>query len=99
LDKLTISDITDDTARLNALRGGQVDCISVLPSSQVATVQGNPSLRTLIGATGNWQPFTMRVDQPPFNDVRVRQAFRLIADRQQLVEQALNGQGAVANDM
>ena len=99
LDTLTINDITDDSARVNALVGGQVDVISVLPSSQIGSVQANPSLKTLIGPTGNWQPFTMRVDQPPFNDVRVRQAFRLIADREQIVEQALDGQGAVANDM
>jgi peptide/nickel transport system substrate-binding protein len=99
LDTLTISDITDDSARLNALRAGQVDCISVLPSSQIASLQANPSLRALIGPTGNWQPFTMRVDQSPFNDVRVRQAFRLIADREQIVQQALDGQGSVANDM
>ncbi|MBV8943900.1 MAG: hypothetical protein JOZ95_00650, partial [Solirubrobacterales bacterium] len=36
---------------------------------------------------------------PPFNDVRVRQAFRLIVDRQQMIEQVLLGQGRVANDM
>ncbi len=41
----------------------------------------------------------MRVDTPPFNDVRVRQAFRLIVDRKQMVEQVLSGQGRVANDM
>jgi peptide/nickel transport system substrate-binding protein len=41
----------------------------------------------------------MRVDSPPFNDVRVRQAFRLIVDRNQMVEQVLSGQGRVANDM
>ena len=99
VDKLTISDITDDSARLNALLDGQIDCMSVLPGSQVSSVQANPSMKTLIGPTGNWQPFTMRVDQAPFDDVRVRQAFRLIADREQIIEQALNGQGAIANDM
>ena len=31
---------------------------------------------------GAWVPFTMRVDQAPFNDVKVRQAMRLIVDRQ-----------------
>ncbi|MGH2916198.1 MAG: ABC transporter substrate-binding protein, partial [Solirubrobacteraceae bacterium] len=44
-------------------------------------------------------PFTMRVDQAPFSDVRVRQAFRLIANRPQMVEQVLSGQGRIANDM
>jgi peptide/nickel transport system substrate-binding protein len=99
VDQLTIIDFPDSTARVNALLGGQVDAIDNLPSGQIAQVQGNSSLKVLIAQTGEWQPFTMRVDSPPFNDVRVRQAFRLIVDRKQMIEQVLSGQGRVANDM
>jgi peptide/nickel transport system substrate-binding protein len=98
-DTLTIIDFTDDTARVNALLGGQVDAIDNLPTGQIAQVQGNSALKVLISHTGQWQPFTMRVDQAPFNDVRVRQAMRLIPNRPQMVEQVLSGQGRVANDM
>jgi peptide/nickel transport system substrate-binding protein len=98
-DTLTIVDFTSDTARVNALLGGQVDAIDNLPTGQIAQVQGNSSLKVLISHTGQWQPFTMRVDQAPFSDVRVRQAMRLIVDRPQMVEQVLSGQGRVANDM
>ena len=31
--------------------------------------------------------------------MRVRQAFRLIVDREQMVEQVLSGQGSIANDL
>src|SRR3712207_8298026 len=41
----------------------------------------------------------MRVDAAPFDDVRVRQAFRLIVDREQMVQQVLSGQGRIANDL
>ena len=98
-DQLTIIDFTDDTARVNALLGGQVDAIDNLPTGQIAQVQGSSSLKVLISHTGQWQPFTMRIDQAPFNDVRVRQAMRLIVNRPQMVEQVLSGQGRVANDM
>ncbi len=99
LDQLTIIDFTDDTARTNALLGGQVQAIDNLPSGQIAQVQGTSGLKVLISQTGEWQPFTMRVDQPPFSDNRVRQAFRLIVNRPQMVEQVLSGQGRIANDM
>jgi peptide/nickel transport system substrate-binding protein len=99
VDQLTIIDFPDSTARVNALLGGQVDAIDNLPSGQIAQVQGNSGLKVLIAQTGEWQPFTMRVDSPPFNDARVRQAFRLIVDRKQMIEQVLSGQGRVANDM
>jgi peptide/nickel transport system substrate-binding protein len=99
VDQLTIIDFPDSTARVNALLGGQVDAIDNLPTGQIAQVQGNSSYKVLIAQTGEWQPFTMRVDQAPFNDVRVRQAFRLIVNRPQMVEQVLSGHGRVANDM
>jgi peptide/nickel transport system substrate-binding protein len=41
----------------------------------------------------------MRVDKPPFNDVRVRQAFRLMVDRRQMIEQVMLGMGRLGNDM
>src|SRR5205823_9552059 len=40
-----------------------------------------------------------RVDTAPFNDKRVRKAMRLVANRPQMVKQALNGHGHVGNDM
>jgi peptide/nickel transport system substrate-binding protein len=99
VDKLIIIDFADDTARVNALLGGQVDAIDNLPAAQVASVKSNPNLRVRSSKTGAWQPFTMRVDQAPFDDVRVRQAFRLIVDRDQMVQQVLSGEGRVANDL
>ena len=99
VDKLTIIDFPDDTARVNALLGGQVDAIDNLPAAQVTSVKANPNLRVLESETGAWQPFTMRIDAPPFSDPRVRQAFRLIVDRKQMVDQVLSGHGRIANDL
>ena len=99
LDKVTIIDFPDDTARVNALLGGQVDAIDQLPLGQISVVEANPKFKVLESETGGSLPFTMRVDQPPFDDVRVRQAFRLIVDRKQMVEQVLGGHGSVGNDM
>ncbi|HWT24246.1 MAG TPA: ABC transporter substrate-binding protein [Solirubrobacteraceae bacterium] len=99
VDELVILDFPETTARVNALLGGQVDAIDNLPAAQIDAVRANPNLAVLISETGAWQPFTMRVDQAPFDDVRVRQAFRLIVDRQQMVDQVLSGQGTIANDL
>ena len=99
VDEVTIIDFPDDTARVNALLGQQVDAISNLPAAQIAQAQGNSALKVLVSETGAWQPFTMRVDQAPFDDKRVRQAMRLIVDREQMIQQALSGQGRVANDL
>lgn len=99
VDELVVIDFPDDTARINALLGGQVHAIDNVPFAQGRVLAANPRLRTLVAKTGAWLPFTMRVDQPPFDDVRVRRAMRLLVDRPQMVAQALAGEGTVANDL
>lgn len=99
VDELELINYTDDAARVNALLSGQIDALANLPGNQLRIIEANPEFRVLNSETGAWNPFTMRIDVAPFNDVRVRQAFRLIANRQQLVQQVLAGHGNVANDM
>lgn len=99
VDEVVIIDFPEDTARVNALLGGQVDAIDQVPYGQVPIITGRKNLRILESPAAQWLPFTMRVDQAPFNDVRVRQAFRLIVDRPQMIKQALAGHGRVANDL
>ena len=99
VDELVIIGFADGTARVNALRGGQVDAISNLPPSQIASIEESGTAKALVAETGGWQPLLMRVDQKPFDDVRVRQAFKMIANRDELIQQALAGQGSVGNDI
>ena len=99
VDEVEIIDFPDETARVNALFGQQVEAITNLPAALIAQAQSSSALKVLVSETGGWQPFTMRVDQAPFDDVRVRQAMRLIVDREQMIQQALSGQGRVANDL
>lgn len=97
-DELVILDFADDAAKVNALLAGQVHTIDNLPT-YLAGALDSQSASPLVSETGGWVPFTMRVDAKPFSDVRVRQAMRLIADRQEMINQALNGFGRVANDL
>jgi len=99
LDQVTIIDIDDAAARVNALVAGQVDAVVDVPFAQVPIVQANKALVLFENEGGGWLPLCMRIDQPPFDDVRVRQAFRLIIDRDQIVKQAFAGHARVANDL
>jgi peptide/nickel transport system substrate-binding protein len=98
-DKVVIIDFPDDTARVNALLGGQVDAITDVPPAQVPVVNGHSGTKVLESPSAAWTPICMRVDAAPFDDVRVRQAFRLIANRPQMVQQALAGHGHIGNDL
>jgi peptide/nickel transport system substrate-binding protein len=98
-DKVIIIDFPDDTARVNALLGGQVDAITDVPPAQVAVVNNHSGTHVLESPSAAWTPICMRVDAAPFDDVRVRQAMRLIANRPQMVQQALSGHGHIGNDL
>jgi peptide/nickel transport system substrate-binding protein len=97
-DTVTITDFSDSTAQVNALLGGQIDAMTDVPAAQVSAVKSQ-GLGVLISKTGAWIPLCMAVDMPPFDDVRVRQAMRLIVDRQAMIEQILSGYGTLAKDL
>jgi len=97
-DQLVMTELPDDTARVNALISGQVDVINQVPYPNVTQLKGQSGIQVAISPTGGWNPITMRVDVAPFNDVRVRQAIRLAMNRKQAIATALYGQGAPAAD-
>jgi peptide/nickel transport system substrate-binding protein len=97
-DTVTIIDFSDPTAQVNALLGGQIDAMTDLPASQVQVAKSH-GLNSLISQTGGWLPLCMAIDLAPFDNVKVRQAMRLIADRKTIIEQVLSGYGSVGNDL
>lgn len=99
LDQLVIINFADDASRVNALLAGQVDVIEQVPQSYLASIEKTGKLTVMEAETGGWVPITMRADVAPFDDVRVRQAMRLIVDREQMVTQVLGGHGQVGNDV
>jgi peptide/nickel transport system substrate-binding protein len=98
-DEVHITDFADSDALINALLADQIDIAADIPSASVATVQGTDGYKVLNSEGGGWLTISMAVDQDPFTDVRVRQAMRLIVDRDAMVEQVLAGYGRVANDL
>jgi peptide/nickel transport system substrate-binding protein len=98
-DMVTVIDFPDPSAQVNALLAGQLDAITDIPFAQVSVVGAHPGLAVLESPGGGWLPLCMAIDMDPFTDVRVRQAFRLMADRQAIVTQVLSGHGRVANDL
>ena len=99
VDTLTIIDFSDSASLQNALVTGVIHGAGALEGPQLAALAATGSVRTVKSHTGAITPFTMRVDQAPFSDVNVRQAMRLIVDRQQLINSALDGSGTIGADV
>jgi peptide/nickel transport system substrate-binding protein len=98
LSEVRIINFPSDAAKVNALLSGQVEAMADVPFAQVPVVKGRGK-KILVSPTGAWTPLCMRVDTPPFDDVRVRRAFRLLINRPQVIQQGLSGYGFVGNDI
>jgi peptide/nickel transport system substrate-binding protein len=100
LDQLTVvSSFRDDSARYNALVGGEVDAMPYMPYLQAKSAANGGQVTVLRSPSTQFYAFYMRVDTPPFDDVRVRQAVRFACDRQALVDTVFAGLGSVGNDL
>jgi peptide/nickel transport system substrate-binding protein len=99
LDSVTILDFQDPTAVENALVSKAIDATGQLSGSQMKILQKTPGIKAVPSRTGAIEPFTMRVDKAPFNNVNVRQAFRYIVNRPEFISTTLDGFGTVAADV
>jgi peptide/nickel transport system substrate-binding protein len=99
LDELEVFSIEDPSARLNALVSGQIDAMAQLDFKQYPIAEADANLTIIEKASGASTPLYMSADHPPFDDNRVREAFRLMTDRQQMIDQVLDGHGRIGNDL
>jgi peptide/nickel transport system substrate-binding protein len=99
VDSLTVIDFPDTTSLQDALTTGVIDAAGGFDGPQLAALGSVSGVKTIASHSGAITPFTMRVDQAPFNDSRVRQALRLLVDRPQLIDSALDGYGTAASDI
>ena len=98
-DEIHIIDFADADASVNALLADQVDAVADIPAASVENIGATDGYAVLNSSGGSWLTIFMAVDQEPFTDVRVRQAMRLIVDRDAMLEQVFAGYGTVANDL
>ncbi|GCB44759.1 ABC transporter component [Streptomyces sp. NL15-2K] len=101
LDGLELLSISDAEARLNALRGKQADFVHQLSPAQVRTLQGDTSMKITESRPPSVTAltFSLNMSALPFNDPRVRRAFKLAVDRQQILDTVLFGRGTLGNDL
>ena len=98
LDGFTMLSMPEENSRVAALSAGAVDLLWQLTAQALPAVQGQPGVSVLKAPSGNYQPIVMKSDVKPFDDVRVRQAFKAVVDRQTFVQAVTQGFGQPAAD-
>ncbi len=101
LDGVEVIVIEDANARLNALKGGEIEFATRLtPAAARAEVDNSEIVLLPAGlANSNAHAFAANTNIPPFDNPQVVRALKLAVDRETLVNIVLLGYGEVGNDL
>ncbi len=100
VDQLIInSSFASEDARMNALLAGAID---IIPTASPTLIRANASSGKVV--VGNqpgpgFNAIVMRCDSGPLKDARIRQALKLIPNRQEYVDTVFSGYATVGNDL
>lgn len=80
LDRVVFRIIEDASARVAALRAGEVDIATFIPVHEIPSLESASHLE-VVSVLGTRSYFLeLNVNKPPFNDIRVRQAMNYAVD-------------------
>ncbi len=86
------------TPQILALQAGTVDVVAQFVPGGAEAILNNSSYNIIKLKSSNHRELSMRCDQAPFTDPRVRQAIALTLNRPAMVQALLHGLGSVGND-
>ncbi|WP_459852146.1 ABC transporter substrate-binding protein [Dongia sp. agr-C8] len=97
-DCLRITVAQEAVAAVSALKAGQVDLMLNVDPSVIPTLKDDPSVTLLETGASNSMTISFWVDAKPFDDPKVREALKLVVDRQAMVDTVLLGYGEPGAD-
>ncbi|WP_241523960.1 ABC transporter substrate-binding protein [Oceaniglobus indicus] len=94
LQRATFRFISDPRAAFAAMMAGDIDAFVGFPAPEnLPQFEADPRFQVLVGTTEGETILAMNNGQPPFDDVRVRQAVVHAIDRQAIIDGAMFGLG------
>ncbi len=95
LDEILYTDLGDDPmARISAIASGQVDQVYEVPVELLDTTEKLPGIIVYETTTAQTGVARMQVDNPPFDNQKLRQAVLACMDTEQLLNFGYRGRGA-----
>src|SRR3989344_2809071 len=98
LDEIDFVAIPEESTRIAALTAGDVNVLWQISPASIAVLQKSSYAKVLEAPSGVYLDIAMNVNERPFDDIRVRQAIKLVVDRQQMLDIVGLGLGELGND-
>jgi len=101
LDRIEVYPITDTVIAAERLAAGEIDLMVTSNSDAILTLRDSTDagVRTIENVRSSEDFAMMNVQQPPFNDIRARQALTHATDRNRYVEFIRQGTAPAADSM
>ncbi|WP_071946420.1 ABC transporter substrate-binding protein [Halomonas aestuarii] len=96
IPKINIPLISEESAGVTALLGGNVDITSTAPFSDVKNLKDDSRVQVLSSPGVNTRFISLNTQAAPFDDVHFRRALSMAFSRQAMVDVVLFGEGKVA---
>ncbi|MSP83441.1 MAG: ABC transporter substrate-binding protein [Alphaproteobacteria bacterium] len=81
-----------------ALQSGEADLVLSVDAASIPVLKEDSNINLLETGAGTSMTYSMWIDKPPFDNLKVRQAMKLVVDRQALVDTVVLGFGEPGND-
>jgi len=98
LDAVEMHLFPDLAAETTNFLSGDIDVMLLVQQADYARISSTPGINALRVPSGRYVNVVMRFDQPPFDNLKVREALAYAIDRQLLVDLVLEGLGRPGHD-
>jgi len=97
LDRIVVQDLAGSIIGVQRLITGEIDYVDQLTPSDILPIERRGDILLKPIKVGRWYFLQWHVNEPPFDNPKLRQAFAHAIDRDRLNEITMRGQGTVSN--
>lgn len=95
---LELSGVQDPITRAATIQNGEADILIAADAATLPQLKADPNIELLEAKGALLMSMVMMVDQPPFDNPKVREALKLVVDRPAMVQLVTLGFGVPGND-
>ncbi len=96
LDRIIFIQTQNPAIGIPRLLTGELDFVGALTPIEVRPLEKQKGIRLEQSPGSRWQALQMRVDRPPFDNLKLRQAIAHALDRKRMVDIMMDGKAALA---
>jgi peptide/nickel transport system substrate-binding protein len=97
LDRIVVQDLAGSVIGVQRLLTGEIDYVDQLTPTDVLPIESRGGLKLAPIKVGRWYFLQWHVNEPPFDNPKLRQAFAHGIDRKRINEITMRGQGSVSD--